>query len=144
MQPLPFVILGLEAEALLIAVGIAPGDRTAARGMRVVPILHVVLLGHAGGTGIADVVLAQKILDLRRRGAVDEIPAPHFGLVRAARVPHRDRARLARMQCRIGKDFAGAADDASPLAAPFAPLLFAMREVFSHYGGVLVGGWHRL
>src|SRR5260370_4102894 len=143
-QPLPFIFLGLEAETLLVAVGVAPRDRPAAGGMRVVPVFHVVLLGHAGGAGIADVVIAQEILDLRRRRAVDHIPAPDLGLVRPARMPDGDRARLARMQRRIRKDLAGAADDAGPLAAFLAPLLFAMREIFRHHRGVLIGRRHRL
>src|SRR5690349_4863791 len=33
-----------RAASLVVVVGIAPGDRAAARGMRVVPVLHVVLL----------------------------------------------------------------------------------------------------
>src|SRR5204862_5711705 len=98
MQALPFVILGLEAEALLVAVGVTPRDGPAAGGMRIVPVFHVVLLGHAGGTGIADVVVAQEVLYLPWRRRIDQIPAPDFGLVRPARVPDRDRARLARMQ----------------------------------------------
>src|SRR5689334_12942063 len=132
MQPLPFVSLGLETETLLVTIGVAAGDRAAAGGVRVVPIFHVVLLGHAGGTGIADVVIAQEILDLLRRGAVDHVPAPDLGLVRPAGVPDRDRARLARMQCRVREDFAGAADDAGPFAALLAPLLLAMGEIFRH------------
>src|SRR5437763_440152 len=101
MQPLPFVPLGLEAEALLVAVRIAPRDSAAAGGMRVVPVLHIVLLGHPGGTGVADVVIAQEVLDLGWRGAVDHIPAPDLGPVRPPRMPDCDRARLPRMQCRI-------------------------------------------
>src|ERR1700730_2709841 len=143
-KPLPFVSLGLEAETLPIAVRIAPCDRAAARGMGVVPVLHVVLLGHAGGTGVADVVVAQEILDLRRGGAVDHVPAPDFGLVRSARMPDCDRARLPRMQCRIREDFAGAADDARPLAALLAPFFFATGKIFRHHRGVLIGGRHRL
>src|SRR5260370_32680147 len=47
MQPLPFIFLGLEAVALLVAVGVAPRDRPAAGGMPVVPDLLIVQLGHA-------------------------------------------------------------------------------------------------
>src|SRR6202040_25202 len=144
MKPLPFVSLSLEAETLLIAVRIAPRDRAAAGGMGVVPVLHVVLLGHAGGTGIADVVVAQEILDLWRGGAVDHVPAPDFGLVRSARMPDCDRARLPRMQCRIREDFAGAANNAGPLAALLAPLLLAMGEILRDQWRVLIRGRHRL
>src|SRR5580700_8513884 len=96
MKPLPFVSLGLEAETLLIAVRIAPRDRAAAGGMGVVPVLHVVLLGHAGRPGIADVVVAQEIFDGLRRVAVDKEEAPYLGLMRALWMPHREGARLAR------------------------------------------------
>src|SRR5205814_10380749 len=139
-QPLPFVSLGLEAETLLIAVRIAPRDRAAARGMRIVPVFHVILLGHAGRTGIADVVIAQEIVDLRRRRTVDQVPAPHFGLVRAARMPDGDRARLPRVQCRILEDFAGAADEAGPLGALLAPFFFAMADILRLHRGLRVSG----
>src|ERR1700732_778785 len=144
MKPLPFVSLGLEAETLLIAVRMAPRDRAAAGGMGVVPVLHVVLLGHAGGTGVADVVVAQEILDRRWGGAVDHVPAPDFGLVRSSRMPDCNRARLPRVQCRMREDVAGATDDAGPLAALLAPFFFAMGKIFRHHRGVLIGGRHRL
>src|SRR5262249_22304449 len=84
-QSLIFVVAHRGAVALVVIVGVAAGDRAAAGGVRVVPILHVALLGHAAGAGIADVVVAQEFLDLARRIAIDIEPAPAFGLVRAAR-----------------------------------------------------------
>ncbi len=143
-QPLPFEILDLEPLPLLVAVGMTPRDHPAARGMGVVPVFHVVLLGQPAGPGIADVVVAQEILDLLRCRLVDKIPAPDFGLVGAARMPHRDRARLARMQRDVGKDFAGAADDPPPLALAAAALFLAMREIFRDDRRVAVGGRGRL
>src|SRR6516225_4638785 len=83
-QPLRLVILNLETEPLLVAVGVAPRDRAATRCVRVVPVLHVVLLGHPSRAGITDVVVAQEILDLRRCRLVDQVPAPHLRLVGAA------------------------------------------------------------
>src|SRR5438132_12984239 len=106
------------AEALLVAVGMAPRDRAAAGGMGVVPVLHVVLLGQPGGPRIADVIVAQERLDLWRCRGVDQVPAPDLGLMRATRVPHRDRARLTRMQRGILKYLARAADHPPPIAKP--------------------------
>ena len=79
------------------------------------------------GPGIADVVVAQEIFDLLRRLAVDEEPAPYLGLVRAARMPDGDRARLARQQRDIGEDFAGAPSSRASSPRGAAPLFFAMR-----------------
>src|SRR5215472_5478630 len=118
--------------------------RTTACGMRIVPVLHVVLLGHAARAGIADVVVAQEILDLRRCDAVDEIPAPYFRVMHAARMPRRDRARLARMQRRIGEDLPGAADQPPPLTALLAPLRLAMRKIIRDDRRMLIGLRRRL
>src|SRR6266446_4860078 len=93
-EAVPLVVLDLVAQALLVAVGVAPRDGAAAGRVRVVPVLHVVLFRQSGGPGIADVVLAQEVLHLGGRVGVDEIPPPHFRLVRAPRMPHGDRARL--------------------------------------------------
>src|SRR5438552_14422494 len=54
-KPLPFEIFDRGADALLVSVGMAARDRAAAGGMRVIPVFHVVLLGHAARAGIADV-----------------------------------------------------------------------------------------
>src|SRR5487761_1368396 len=70
------VLVLLRAEAGLIVIGISPRDGAAARHRRVAPILHVVLLGHAGGPGISDIIAAQEPLGLVRRVLVDEIDAP--------------------------------------------------------------------
>src|SRR5262249_50148454 len=70
------------------------GDRAAARGVRGVPVLHVVLLGKA--CGAPDLIIAEEPLDLRRRVLVDEKPPPNLRLIRPTRVPDGNRARLAR------------------------------------------------
>src|SRR6516225_8236777 len=59
-------------------------------------------------------------------------------------MPGGDRPRLARMQRRIRKDLAGAADQPRPGAAPATALFFAMDEIFSDDRRVLIGGWRRL
>src|SRR5437762_11791640 len=107
-----------------------PRDRAAARGMRIVPVLHIVLFGHAARAGIADVIVAQEILDLGRRVLVDKEPAPHLGLVRALRMPRRHRARLARQQRSVREDLSGRSQETRLIAEPPAPLLPATAEVF--------------
>src|SRR3954447_23427869 len=87
-QPLPFEILLGGAEPRLIGIRIAPGNGPAARLVRVVPVLHVVLLGHPRRTGVADVIIAQEVFDFLRRLAIDEEPAPYLGLMSAARMPN--------------------------------------------------------
>src|SRR5207245_2417655 len=72
------------------------------------------------------------------RGLIDQVPAPHFGLVRPAGMPDGDRAGLARVQRRIRENFAGAADEPRPLASFSAPLLLAMREIFGDDRRVLI------
>src|SRR5262249_43816369 len=118
-------------------------DRAAARRVRVVPVLHVVLLSHAGGARVADVIIAQEILDLDGGGPVDEIPAPHLGLMWSAGMPGGDRAGLAWVQGRIGEDLARAANQPRPLAPLLAPLFLAMREIFGDDRGMLIGGRDR-
>src|SRR5207253_4603847 len=111
----------------------------AARGMGVVPVLHVVLLGEAGRTRIANVVLAQEPFDLDRGVPVDQKPAPHLGLMRPAWMPDRDRARLARQQRGIREDLAGRADQPpGGVGAPAPPLLFAMPEILGDLRRVLI------
>src|SRR6185369_2375703 len=63
------------AQAHLVVVGILAGDGAAAGGVRVVPVLHVVLLGQARRARVADVVVAEEVLDLGRRIGVDETTA---------------------------------------------------------------------
>src|SRR5207248_8626984 len=133
----------LVSQPLLVAVGVAPRNRAAACSMRVVPVLHVVLLGQPGRTRIADVIVAQEGFDLGWRCRVDEIPAPNLGLVRAARMPHRDRPGLARMQGGVREDLAGAAHDAAPFAEPTPPLGLTMREILRNGRGVPVCGRYR-
>jgi hypothetical protein len=108
--------------------------------MGVVPVLHVVLLGHARRPGIADVVVAQEVLDLLRCVAVDEEEPPYLGLVRALRVPHRQRARLPGKQRRIGEDLAGRADQPAVGARTPPPLLLAMAKILSDLRRILIGG----
>src|SRR5262245_23687254 len=92
---------GRPAEAHLVVVGILACDGASARGVRVVPVLHVVLLGEPRRAGVADVVLAEEPLDLWRRVRVDEIPAPCLGLVRPARVPRGECPWLPRERRRV-------------------------------------------
>src|SRR5262249_42057143 len=132
------------AATLVVVVGIAPGDRAAARRMGVVPVFHVVLLGHAGRAGIADVIVAQELLDLAGRLAIDEEPAPAFRLMRPARVPHRHRPRLARQQRGVGEDLAGGAAQARLFAAPTLPLLLAGAEVLGDERRIQIGGRRQL
>src|SRR4029077_15690094 len=106
----------------------AARDGAAAGGMSVVPVLHVVLLGQPGRTRVAYVVVAQEILDRGWCRGVDQVPPPHLGLVRAARMPDRDRPRLPRMQRGIWKNLAGAADHPAPFGAPTTALGLAIAE----------------
>src|SRR6185312_458480 len=129
LEPLIFETVDRGAAPLLVIVGIAPRDRAAAGGMGVVPVFHVVLLGHPGRPGVADVVVAQELLDLARRLAVDEKPAPAFGLVRSAGMPHRHRPRLPRQQRRVRKYLARRTDETMQFAAPPPLFLFAMAEI---------------
>src|SRR2546428_5378650 len=55
----------------------------------VVPVLHIILLGQPRGAGIADVVVTHEILHLCRRVGVDEVPAPHLGLVGPPRIDRK-------------------------------------------------------
>src|SRR5207247_11224422 len=130
-------------EPHLVVVGILPGDGPAARLVGVVPVLHVVLLGEPGRTGIADVVVAQDVLHLGGRVGVDQVPAPDLGLVRPARVPHRERARLARERRGVGEHRAGATEEPPVLAATALALLLAVAEVLRDDRRVLVGGSQR-
>src|SRR5262245_34264302 len=139
-EPLIGIVGHGGAATLVVVVGIAPGDRAAARRMGVVPVFHVVLLGHAGRAGVADVIVAQELLDLAGRLAIDEEPAPAFRLMRPARVPHRHRPRLARQQRSVGEDLAGGADQARLFAAPTLPLLLAVAEVLGDDRRIQVGG----
>src|SRR5262249_17160506 len=95
-------------------------------------------------TRITDVVVAQKILDLLWRRLIDKIPAPAFGLVRAARLPYRDCARLAGVQGGVREDLAGASDDPRPFAPCFAAFGFAVREIFGNGRRMGIGRWGRL
>src|SRR5262245_10263553 len=70
------------AETGLVVIRALARDRAATRVVSVVPVLHVVLLGHATGARIAHVVLAQEPPDFLGGALVDEISAPHFGFVR--------------------------------------------------------------
>src|SRR3984885_7831316 len=107
----------------------APGDRAAAGGMGVVPVFHVVLLGHAGRARVANVVVAQEILDLLRRVAVDKQEPPDLGLVRALRMPHGERSRRARQRRSVGENLARGSDQPAVGAGATAPLLLAMAEI---------------
>src|SRR2546422_3323243 len=102
--------------------------------MGVVPVVHVVLFGQPRRPRIPDVVLAQEVLHVRRRLAVDEIPSPDFGLVRAPRMPDGEGARLSRMERRVGKDFPGASGHASPFTPAAPPLRLALLEELGHHG----------
>src|SRR5262249_20226424 len=115
--------------SLLIAIGVPARDRAAARRMRVVPILHVVLLGHATRAGIADVVIAQEVLDLGRRVLVDQEPTPDLGLVRAPRMPGGQGARLAREERGVREHLADERDHPAPLAALPPPRLLTFAEI---------------
>src|ERR1700719_3676033 len=57
----------LRLHGKLIVVWVAPRDGSAACFGRVAPVLRVILLGHSSGTGITEIVMTQKILDLRWR-----------------------------------------------------------------------------
>src|SRR5215469_6092042 len=84
------------------------------------------------------------MLNLFGRRSIDQIPAPDLGLVRASRVPHRNRARLARMQSRVREDLAGTTSDPAPFAPLFPSLGLAFSEVLGDGGRMLVGGRRRL
>src|ERR1700744_1268859 len=94
----------------LVGIRIAPCYHAAAGGMRIVPVLHVVLLGHARRTRITDVVVAGEVLHWLRGVAIDEEKAPYLGLVHTSRMPARQRAWLSWQQRNIREDLAGRAD----------------------------------
>ena len=115
-----------------------PRNNPPARRMGIIPILHVVLLGHSRRTGVADVIIAEEILHRARRVAIDEEKPPNLGLVRADRMPHRQRARLPGQQCHIGKNLARCTNQPAVGTRPAAPLLLAMAEIFRDLRGVLI------
>src|SRR5262249_3480234 len=132
------------AATLVVVVGIAPGDRAAARRMGGVPVFHVVLLGHAGRAGGAEVIVAAGMLELAGGPPSDEETAPAFAFLRPAGVPHRHRPRLARQQRGVGEDLAGGADQARLFAAPTLPLLLAVAEVLGDDRRIQIGGRRQL
>src|SRR2546428_12320974 len=67
-------------EAHLVVVGVAPRDDPLAGERGVVPVLHVVLLGHPGRSRIAEVIGPEHVLHFRRRVSIDQEPAPGSGL----------------------------------------------------------------
>src|SRR2546427_9861519 len=110
--------------------------------MGVVPVFNVVLFGQSRRPRIPDVVLAQEVLHLGRRVAIDEIPSPDFGLVRAPRMPDGEGARLSRMERRVREDFPGASGHAPPFTPPAPPRRLATLEVLGHDGRLLID-WRR-
>ena len=104
----------------------------------VIPVFHIILLGESGRSGVADVVLAQEFLDLRRSLLVHQKPAPGLVAFRAARVPHCDGSWLPRKVGEVGEHRAGPGDKPRPLAVVLAALALAVREIFRHDPGVLV------
>src|SRR5207247_8243586 len=107
------------------------------------PVLHVVLLGETGRPGVTDVVVAEEILHLGRRVGVDEVDAPALGLVRPARMPDGERARLACERRRVREHRARPGEEAPVFAAAALALLLAPLEVAGDLGRVLVRGRDR-
>src|SRR5882724_7397731 len=141
---MPCKIPHLKTHPLLVTVRVAPGDGPPAGRMGIVPILHIILFRQPTRTGIADVVLAQEVLNLRRSLLVYQIPAPHLSLMRATGMPDGDGARLARMQSRIRENLPWAPRQPPPFPTTPSPLLFAMPEVLRHHGRVLIRQRRRL
>src|SRR5438552_18407312 len=91
----------------------AAGDDAAAGGRGVVPVLHVVGLGQADGTGVAHVVPAHGVFDFLGRLSIHEVEAPAFGPTDAVRVPHGDGFShgAATLINHVGEDTASTGDD---------------------------------
>src|SRR5499426_429506 len=128
----------LLAEAHLVVVGVAPRDDTFAGEGGVVPVLHVVLLGHPSRTRIAQVVVPEHVLHLRRCIAIDQEPAPRLGPEGPARVPDGDGARLASQVRHVGEHVADQTEEARLLPEPSLALLVAVPEVLLDDRRVLV------
>src|SRR5262245_18825663 len=144
MQSIPCKFLHLKTHPLLVAIRVAPCDGPPAGRMGIVPILHIILFRQPARPGIADVVLAQEVLDLRRSLLVYQIPAPHLSLMRTTGMPDGDGTRLARMQSRIRENLPWAPRQPSPFPQTPSPLFFAMSEVLRYHGRVLVRHRRRL
>src|ERR1700753_191925 len=61
--PADEIVLTARAKASLVVEWKLLSDAAAGSLRRVAPVFHIILLGHAGRTGIADVIFAKKILD---------------------------------------------------------------------------------
>ena len=92
-------VISEGSDTHLIVVRGPAGDSPLAGVMGIVPVLHVVLLGHAAGAGVPYVLVAQDFFDLFRRIFVYKEPSPGFGVIGAPWMPHGYRARLS---CKIG------------------------------------------
>src|SRR3989441_1915342 len=125
-------------EAHLVVVGVAPRDDPLAGERGVVPILHVVLLGHPGRPRIAQVIVPEHVLHFRRRVGIHQEPAPGFGPEGPARVPDGDGARLAGQVRRVGEHVADEAEEARVLSEAPLALLVTMPGVLLDDRRVLV------
>src|SRR6058998_630446 len=126
------------AEAHLVVVGVAPRDDPLAGERGVVPVLHVVLLGHPGRSRIAEVIVPEDVLHFRRRVGIHQEPTPGFGLQGPAWVPDGAGARLAGQVRRVGEHVADEAEEASVLSEAPLALLVTMPEVLLDDRRVLV------
>src|SRR5579875_866541 len=77
----PFIWPGaaLETHRKLIVEGIVARDQPFGAALRRGPVLHIVLLDHAGGAGIAEIIFAQRVLDPFGAFARPERPRPTPG-----------------------------------------------------------------
>ena len=81
----------LLAQIHLVVGGNSLRDHAARRAGHLHPVVHVVLLEHAGGAEAIDGREPDLLAHLRRRGPVHHRPAPDFHPVRPARLPETDR-----------------------------------------------------
>jgi hypothetical protein len=87
--------------------------------------------------------VAQEVLHLARGVGVDQVDAPALRLVGAARVPHRERPRLAGERRSVREDGARPAEEPPQLTAPALAVFLAAAEVVGHERRVLVRGRDR-
>src|SRR6202161_1832431 len=124
-------MIGRErSHRLLIVERIAPGDRSSARGGRVEPVLHVVLLGHSGRTRVTHVIAEEIILDIVRRILVYEKEPPPLGGCRTVWMPGAEPARLPAVIGGVWKYRADERKQFGLIPKPSLSLHKAMPEIF--------------
>src|SRR5262249_43461495 len=104
MAAKPDVRRGL-AQVHLVISRIAPGNDTAGRAGYLNPVIHVVLLEHPAWTEAVLRNKAHGVLYFRRRGFINDRPAPDFHFIGSTWMPYAQRTGEP-MDRKVGKDSA--------------------------------------